>query len=36
MTDLQVLVFQTIIHDIIAGTVIGLLLGFAIVVLRRN
>jgi uncharacterized membrane protein (Fun14 family) len=36
MTDLQVLVFTTILNDIAAGTIVGILAAFAIVVMRRN
>jgi uncharacterized membrane protein (Fun14 family) len=36
MTELQAVVLQTIINDITIGTVIGFLLGFAIVVMRKK
>lgn len=36
MTELQALVLHTIIYDLVAGTIIGILSAFAIVVLRKD
>jgi len=36
MTDIQVLVFNTILNDIVCGTILGILSGIAIVVMRKN
>lgn len=36
LTGLQFVVFNHIEQDIVVGTIVGILLGFAIVVMRRN
>jgi len=36
MTEIAGTVFQNMLNDITAGSVIGILLGFAIVVMRRK